>query len=208
MNGDSCGRVRIGFIGCGAHASQNLYPSLRFADGDLVAAADPMEERRLYVKRYFGAGRVYESYEAMLGKEALDAVIVCGPPSLYEEAGLAALGRKLPVLVEKPPAESLEGCKRLRRAAVAAGKPLMVAMMKRFSQKYEISNAQGRSATPEPVNPSPFRNEDSPVSRAAGHVASRPARRVQAPEVRGMGRTSFFISAWRKRCRTAAFSAA
>lgn len=141
MNGDGCGRVRIGFIGCGTHAAQNLYPSLRFADCELAAAADPMEERRLYGKRHFGAGTIYESYEAMLAKEALDAVIVCGPPSLHEEAGLAALGRKLPVLVEKPPADGLEGCRRLRRAADAAGKPLMVAMMKRFAQKYEMARA-------------------------------------------------------------------
>ena len=70
---------RIGFVGCGTHATQNLYPSLRFAGCELVAAADPIEERRDYVRRHFGAQRVYSGYEEMLEQESLDGVMVCGP---------------------------------------------------------------------------------------------------------------------------------
>lgn len=131
--------IRLGFVGCGNHATQNLYPCLRFADCSLAAACDQQEERRLYAKRHFGAERVYDDFEPMLDSEELDAVIVCGPPDLHEQAALASLKRGLPTLVEKPPASSGNAAKGMREAALVAGKPLMVAFMKRFAQKYALA---------------------------------------------------------------------
>lgn len=128
--------LRLGFIGCGTHATMNLYPALRFAPCELVAVADPLEDRRAYCARVFGAKQAYSDYGQMLEREKLDAVIVCGPPKLHHEAGVRALKAGLHVMVEKPPAETLEGVLELRQAARDAKRVCMCAFMKRFAQKY------------------------------------------------------------------------
>lgn len=132
---------RIGFVGCGSHASHNLYPALRHADCELVAACDLWENNRHLARRAFGASRTYESFEPMLEQEELDGVIVCGPYSVHYAATKAALERGLPVLVEKPPAENLAQALELREIARRQGVTLMVAFMKRFARYYRMARA-------------------------------------------------------------------
>lgn len=127
---------KIGFVGCGTHADVNLYPSLRFADCELTAAADLYEERRERARRAHGADRVYDDYREMFEREKLDAAVVCGPPGLHHEAALAAMENGLHVLVEKPPAETLQQAEQMLRTARRTGRICMVAFMKRFAQKY------------------------------------------------------------------------
>jgi len=131
--------ARVGFIGCGTHANMNLYPSLRFAQCELVAAADLHEERRDRARRAHGADRVYADYRAMLDAEELDAVLVSGPPALHHEAALAAMETGLHVFVEKPPAETLEQAQEMLQVSRRTGRILMVGFMKRFAQKYAMA---------------------------------------------------------------------
>ena len=52
-------RLRIGFIGCGRHATKALYPSLRYAGIDLAAVCDIDENAARRNARWFGAERTY-----------------------------------------------------------------------------------------------------------------------------------------------------
>lgn len=139
--------VRLGFVGCGNHATQNLYPSLRYTDCELVAVCDLWEERREKVRRAYHPAQVYEHYEPMLEKEKLDAVIVCGPPALHHEAALCAMRRGLHVMTEKPPSTTLDEALEMQRVSRETGRICMVAFMKRFAQKYR--EAMEISARPE-----------------------------------------------------------
>jgi myo-inositol 2-dehydrogenase/D-chiro-inositol 1-dehydrogenase len=141
--------VRLGFIGCGNHATQNLYPSLRYADCEVVAACDLWEERREKFRRAYHPAHMYEHFEPMLANADLhlDAVIVCGPPALHHEAGLAAMRRGLHVLTEKPPSDTLAQALEMQRVSRETGRICMVAFMKRFAQKYR--EAMEISARPE-----------------------------------------------------------
>ncbi len=132
---------RIAFIGCGHHASNNLYPALRYADCELVAACDLWDNNRALAKRAFGAQRVYEHYEPLLANEQCDGVIICGPASLHYEAAKACLQKGLPVLVEKPPAETLAQMIELRQLARENKAALHVAFMKRFARYYRTAKA-------------------------------------------------------------------
>ena len=38
-------RLRVGFVGCGTHSWRNVYPTFQYAPVELVAVADPVEER-------------------------------------------------------------------------------------------------------------------------------------------------------------------
>jgi len=132
--------VRIGFIGCGTHASMNLYPSLRFTPAKIVAVADLYEERRERIARAYGVERTYEDYRQLLeGEQDLDAVMVSGPPSLHHEAAIAAMERGLHAFCEKPPAPDLAGAREMLAVSERTGRICMVAFMKRFAQKYAMA---------------------------------------------------------------------
>lgn len=131
-------RPKIGFVGCGHHASTNLYPALRLTNAEFAAACDLWDNRRAEARR-LGVPRVYDRAEDMLAAESLDAVFISGPAEVHHEVGLQALARGLHVFVEKPPAPSVAAARELDEAARRAGKVLMTGFMKRFAQKYVLA---------------------------------------------------------------------
>jgi myo-inositol 2-dehydrogenase/D-chiro-inositol 1-dehydrogenase len=132
--------VRVGFIGCGTHASMNLYPSLRFTPARLVAAADLHAERRERIARVYNVERVYDDYGKLLEAERdLDAVLVSGPPALHHAAAVAAMERGLHVFCEKPPSEDLAQAEEMLAVSERTGRICMVGFMKRFAQKYAMA---------------------------------------------------------------------
>jgi myo-inositol 2-dehydrogenase/D-chiro-inositol 1-dehydrogenase len=147
--------VRIGFVGCGSHAMQNLYPSFRLGVlnppdvggaigelaedgeiGELVACCDVDEGRARRCARDFGIPRVYLDHREMLEREELDCVFVAMHPRLQPALALDCLEAGLDVFVEKPPAEALEPCLAMQDAAARNGRHVMVGFMKRFSEPY------------------------------------------------------------------------
>ncbi len=133
-------QVRIGFIGCGTHASMNLYPSLRFTSARIVAVADLYEERRERIARAYNVANLYEDYADLLdGQDDLDAVMISGPPRLHYEAAVAAMKRGLDVFCEKPPSEGLAQAEEMLAVSESSGCICMVAFMKRFAQKYAMA---------------------------------------------------------------------
>ena len=130
-------KIRIGFVGCGAHATRSIYPSLRHAPVDLVAVCDLMEERARATARVFGGQRVYTDYQQMLEEENLDALFVVVGPDAHPPIVMDAMARGLHVFVEKPPCRTVAQAKEMAEASRSTGKFLMVAFKKRFSPTYE-----------------------------------------------------------------------
>ena len=62
-----------------------------------------------------------------------DGVILATPNALHVEQGLACIAARVPVMVEKPLAHTLEAGERLVAAAEAAGVPILVGHMRRHS---------------------------------------------------------------------------
>jgi len=129
-------KLRIGFIGCGRHATKVLYPSLHLARLELVAVCDIDEAKAQRNARWFGAQSVYTDHQQMLEKESLGAVIICTGPTTHTPLALDCIERGLPVFVEKPPALNLAEVERLRERSEALGVPVMVWTMKRHSLIY------------------------------------------------------------------------
>jgi myo-inositol 2-dehydrogenase/D-chiro-inositol 1-dehydrogenase len=147
--------ARVGFIGCGSHATQNLYPSFRLGVlnppetgaaigelaeggeiGELVACCDVDEGRARRCARDFGIPRVYTDHRALLDHADVDCVFVAMHPRLQPRLAIDCLEAGKHVFVEKPPAEDLEACLAMREAAEKAGRCVMVGFMKRFSHPY------------------------------------------------------------------------
>ncbi|MCX5658302.1 MAG: Gfo/Idh/MocA family oxidoreductase [Planctomycetota bacterium] len=137
--------VSIGFVGCGSHATNNLYPMLRYARCRLQAVCDLQPELAERNARIFGAKAHYTDVDRMLGSERLDAVMVVGPSELHHRVGLKALARGLPVFVEKPPAPDLARTRELIDAARANKTFLMTGFMKRHGMAYAKARAMIRS---------------------------------------------------------------
>jgi predicted dehydrogenase len=106
-------RVRAAFIGCGGHAWRNVLPALQYAPVDLVAVADPVEERAASYARQFGARRHYTGHKDLLLGEELDAVFVVtnhdetGRPR-YPGIAIDAMQAGVDVWIEKPPAATAD----------------------------------------------------------------------------------------------------
>lgn len=133
-------KIRIGFIGAGRHASNILYPSLRYAPMELVAVAALEEEEARAAARNFGALRYYVgSFEEMLAKEKLDACLVAVKPPDYYRVIHGVLDAGLSVWSEKPAAGSVAEAIELEQVAQRAGKPVQVGFMKRFAPAYRMA---------------------------------------------------------------------
>jgi myo-inositol 2-dehydrogenase/D-chiro-inositol 1-dehydrogenase len=152
--------VRIGFVGCGSHATQNLYPSFRLGVlnppetgaaigelaesgeiGELVACCDLDEPRARRCARDFGIPDVYTDHRELLESADVDCVLIAMHPRLQPAIAIDCLNAGKHVFIEKPPAESLEDCLAMKEAAERAGCNLMVGFMKRFSEPYRRARA-------------------------------------------------------------------
>ncbi|MBI4790617.1 MAG: Gfo/Idh/MocA family oxidoreductase [Chloroflexi bacterium] len=133
-------KIRIGFIGAGRHASNILYPSLRYTPFELVAVAALEEDEAQRAAKNFGAERYYVGgFEEMLAKEQLDACLVAVPPPAYRDILCAVLERGLPVWCEKPAGGSVADIAAVEETARRTGKPVQVGYMKRFAPAYRMA---------------------------------------------------------------------
>jgi myo-inositol 2-dehydrogenase/D-chiro-inositol 1-dehydrogenase len=130
--------VPVAVIGCGAHSTTSILPSLRHAGARLVAVCDLDEERAEFARRRFGAERSYTAIEDLLDASGIDALIIVGPPELHVSAGVAALRSGHHVFVEKPPGNGLADAQSLQAEARAAGKQVMIGFNKRRASAYRL----------------------------------------------------------------------
>ena len=138
--------VRVGFIGCGGHASQNLYPAFRLGSwgsprlkeplGELVACCDLKKDLAERNAKVFGFQRSYTNHREMLEKEDLDAVFVIMHPRDQPKVAIDVLRAGKPVFVEKPASVTIADSIAMKEAAEKARQWVMIAFMKRFSTPY------------------------------------------------------------------------
>ena len=129
--------IKAGFIGCGSHSFRNLYPVFQFVPVNLVATCDLDIRKAEAFAAKFGARSSYSNRQQMLDDEDLDAVFICtgyddrGRPP-YPQLSVDCLRAGCHVWIEKPPAASCEEIVRMKDAAKAAGKNVVVGMKKMF----------------------------------------------------------------------------
>src|SRR5437773_3429983 len=124
--------TRVGLIGLGAMGRNHLRVLADLDGAELVAVCDADEEAAGAAGRKHSVPS-YTTWDDMLDREKLEAVIVAVPTRFHLEAGLAALRRGLHVLVEKPIAANLEEGRRLVDEAGKAKLVLAVGHVERFN---------------------------------------------------------------------------
>ncbi|MCB8822219.1 Gfo/Idh/MocA family protein [Microvirga rosea] len=139
--------LKIGWIGCGTHATQMLLPQLLRHDVAIEALCDVDGARLAQAGRQFGVGKLTSDAKELIGTKGIDAVSMAVGPDQHLMFGKAALDRGLAVFMEKPPAATAEGARELLKASERTKKPLVLGFMKRYSIGNRIAHnvvASGR----------------------------------------------------------------
>ena len=133
--------LRIGWIGCGTHANEMLFPQLMRHSVVIQALCDVSEERLQETARRYGIAQkdCLKDWKALLARADLDAIGMAVGPVLHQEIGLAAVARGLPVFIEKPPAATAHAARALADASAARGVPVVLGFMKRYSTANRIA---------------------------------------------------------------------
>ncbi|MEB2400187.1 MAG: Gfo/Idh/MocA family oxidoreductase [Alcaligenaceae bacterium] len=124
-------RLPVHVFGAGAIGRMHIERIVRHPDVVLAGIADPSEAGRDLAAE-LGVAWSADPME-LLATQRAEAVIIATPNRTHTDLGIACIDLKLPVLVEKPIADTVEEGMRLCDAAEAAGVPLMVGHQRRHN---------------------------------------------------------------------------
>ncbi|RKU18933.1 hypothetical protein C6501_01900 [Candidatus Poribacteria bacterium] len=124
--------LQVAVIGCGGRGRGHMQILTEFEDTDLVAVCDLVENARNSAGDTFNVSKRYDTIEALLDNETLDAVFVATPAHLNAEAAAPCLERGVNTLLEKPPGMSVAETINLRDTAKKSGAKGMVGWNRRF----------------------------------------------------------------------------
>jgi len=119
--------MKLCMVGCGEHAFSSHGPALaKYAAAhhglEPVGCCDVDPARAERYRERFGFARSYNDAFEMLDAERPDAVALVVPVSLTCQLGSRILERGFPLLLEKPPGETVAEVDRLAAAARAGGR--------------------------------------------------------------------------------------
>src|SRR3712207_2363663 len=130
--------VRLGIIGAGAWAQLMYLNTLAGrSDVEVAAIAGRDEGRLAEVADRYGVAARYTDYHQLLDHPGLDGVVVVTPDDSHMSITLAVIERGLPVLCEKPLANSATDARRMFEAAERRGVPNMVLFTWRWQPHFQ-----------------------------------------------------------------------
>jgi D-apiose dehydrogenase len=113
--------LKGGIAGCGFFAQHHLEAWRRMPEVEIVPACDPQEERARNA-----APRAYISVEEMLDREELDFLDIATRAESHLSIVRLAIGRKIPVICQKPLAPDWDSAVRIVELAESANVRLMI----------------------------------------------------------------------------------
>ncbi len=121
---------RVGVVGVGHLGKHHARIYASMPGVALAGVVDTVTERALEIAKAHGT-TAYTDHSALFGK--VDAVSVAVPTIAHFDVARQFLERKIPVLVEKPLAKTIEEGDELVRVARRTGTPLAVGHVERFN---------------------------------------------------------------------------
>ena len=131
--------IKIGVIGCGKIAQVRHIPEYADnADCKIVGLFDINLDRAKELAEKYDA-IAYDSVEALLANEEIDAVSICTSNATHASITIDALKAGKDVLCEKPMAITLEECEAMVATAKETGKKLMIGQNQRLAKAHEVA---------------------------------------------------------------------
>lgn len=138
--------VRLALIGCGQIA--RLHAQRVAADGraqwSVLYDPNPEASRRMQAE-FSPAAHICSTFEDVLARTDIDAVVICTPTHLHFEQVRACRERGWPVLCEKPLADTRERIEQLIAEAEVGGPLLSVAYQRRYQAPYRTLRREVQS---------------------------------------------------------------
>ncbi|MEL7225064.1 MAG: Gfo/Idh/MocA family oxidoreductase [Cyanobacteria bacterium P01_D01_bin.36] len=124
---------KLGLIGCGSIATAvHLNILLSLPTVEVVAFAEPNQQRRTSVEQRVPGAISYTDYKDLLEHPDLDGVVICLPSAMHAEVAIAALQRGKHIYLEKPIAISTTEAE----AVIAAWQQAKVVGMIGFNYRF------------------------------------------------------------------------
>ena len=123
--------VRIAVAGAGLIGQRHIEEIDASSSAQLTAIVDPFPAAQEVADK-FGVP-LYGSLAELFAAGRPDGVILATPNQLHVEGGLECVAAGVPVIVEKPIGDTIEGAIRLVEAAEAAGVPLLTGHHRNYS---------------------------------------------------------------------------
>lgn len=125
------GIVGVGYIGEIHIASYNAHPLC-----DVVAICDVDQKRLSEMQKKYNVPRTYTDQVEMQEKEHLDGIIIATPDEYHSKPVEIAAAAKLPIMLEKPIATTLEDADAIIKAVENAGVKMMLGFTLRWIPQY------------------------------------------------------------------------
>jgi len=123
--------LAIAVVGLGSIGLRHAQAARREPGFTLAAVVDPSPAAAAW-SREAGVDW-YERLDSLLTSRRLDGVIVATPNALHRDATIACLERGIPVLVEKPIADTLQAARAIVDATSRTGVPVLVGHQRRHN---------------------------------------------------------------------------
>lgn len=95
-------KLRVGVVGTGLFGERHLQTYSTYFRSELYGIFDINLERAQNMKDKYGAKKVYQSLEEILGDSQIDAISIATPDNLHRDIAVAAAKAGKHILVEKP----------------------------------------------------------------------------------------------------------
>ncbi|MCI1017162.1 Gfo/Idh/MocA family oxidoreductase [Microbacterium sp. C5A9] len=123
--------LRAALVGTGGVANLHAQAVAAYPRAELVAVADLDRAKAEEFAGRYAIPTAYGDLDEMLAAEKPDVVLICTPPAPHRAQSLAAFAAGAHVIVEKPPAPSLDELDDMRVGAEAADRQLAVVFQQR-----------------------------------------------------------------------------
>ena len=136
-------KLGVGVVGVGEMGRRHAY-NLRtlIPDARLIAVADPAENRAREVAADLEVDRWFNSLEAMLECEEIQAIVISSPDKYHAKAIEASARAGRAILCEKPIATAVSEAEAALKAVADAAVPLQIGFMRRYDPAYQAAYAR------------------------------------------------------------------
>lgn len=132
--------IRIGIVGAGTWGETHARIYQAHPAATVVAVCDSNADRARAMADTLGVPAWYDDYERMFTDAGLDAVAIVTPDFAHADIAVAAAGRGLHMLIEKPLATTRDDVYRITDAVATADVRAMVDLHNRFSPPFNTAH--------------------------------------------------------------------
>lgn len=165
-------RLQVAVIGLGFFGARHASVFAQHPAAELVAVCDTNADRAREIAAATGA-QPLSSLDALLALPGIDAVSICLPDRLHEEAAIKVARAGKAILLEKPLAHSAEAANRIVAAVEQHGARLMIGHILRHDLRYvQVFEAASPDRLGSPIHLRAKRNGTRSTARRLGPASS------------------------------------